>query len=1055
MSFRIVRFTIVAAVAAILPIASAAAQRAVTVSGHVTSRGLPLAGAHVRVDALGIDRTTDADGRYSFVVPATSVQGQTVTIVASMSDRRIRYAPVAVAVVLSGVPLVQDFDLVLAAGSEAFVAQDSAKHQAVELARPTTAAAPGAIEVDDAGGFGSLASVLVGRVAGLQVTPPSTPGGSSRLVFRGSRSALGADQPLVVVDGMPVSNTAFTSLAQRLGLGGFDYGTAAEDIDLANVESVRFISGAEASARYGGRGANGVVLVTTRSGATGPHFGIGATYVSTGGSYRRLPELQNAYGQGLDGEFSFFDGKGGGVKDDVAQNWGPALDGRPLAQASYAEGGRPDVRLWLPKPNNVQDYFADGSTSNKTATVQARGDLGSFHALVADRTTTGVTPADHLARRDAALQLALHPTGSRFEATLSAFGTETKHDDAPGTGVLQANPVFQFLRMGRQVDVNVLEKRLRDATGKQISWNYSGYNNPFFESLVGDNYSHRYHTAAVGGLSYALTSSLTASARAGLDSYRDGRLVTIPTGWMGGFPFYAAGGDFSRGGSQGDEISVNQRSAAFRLDNTKQLSNGTRWTLGAGVDVQSNETKLRSAGVDSILNVPAAGAPDTAHVPQPAVWSATASTNSVVGETGLAFANGASLSAAVRNAWITTAPSQTATVLLPSVRGSLDLRRGLFKESEAVTSASLRGSWWMDAPETNPFVVQSRYVGRTPSGAIAPVGAGALGTSASLSPETTNGFEVGTDLGLRRLGLGLGLTYYHEQTSDLILPVSASGTAVLSNAGSITNQGIEARLSAQLGDPQDFGWTIAANAAKNSNQVNTLAGGLSSLALGPSQFGVSIEARPGQPLGVIRGYRLQRNSGGALLLRNGLPVADSASGPQQLGVGQPSWSFGLSNTLRYRWFSISAQADARIGGQVFSATNMVGTYTGTLATTAFRPDSGLLIAGVDAVSGQANTQHVSAQDYYHALGSVAEPWVYSASFVKLREARISATLPLGFGSLPFESVRASIVGRNLGLWAKAPNIDPEGVFSVYQLRGFEMGQLPMTKSVGFELTIVP
>ena len=193
MSFRIVRFTIVAAVAAILPIASAAAQRAVTVSGHVTSRGLPLAGAHVRVDALGIDRTTDADGRYSFVVPATSVQGQTVTIVASMSDRRIRYAPVAVAVVLSGVPLVQDFDLVLAAGSEAFVAQDSAKHQAVELARPTTAAAPGAIEVDDAGGFGSLASVLVGRVAGLQVTPPSTPGGSSRLVFRGSRSALGAD----------------------------------------------------------------------------------------------------------------------------------------------------------------------------------------------------------------------------------------------------------------------------------------------------------------------------------------------------------------------------------------------------------------------------------------------------------------------------------------------------------------------------------------------------------------------------------------------------------------------------------------------------------------------------------------------------------------------------------------------------------------------------------------------------------------------------------------------------------------------------------------------
>ena len=149
------------------------------------------------------------------------------------------------------------------------------------------------------------------------------------------------------------------------------------------------------------------------------------------------------------------------------------------------------------------------------------------------------------------------------------------------------------------------------------------------------------------------------------------------------------------------------------------------------------------------------------------------------------------------------------------------------------------------------------------------------------------------------------------------------------------------------------------------------------------------------------------------MLRNGLPVGDSASGPQQLGVGQPSWSFGVGNTLRYRWVSFTVQADARVGGQLFSGTNMIGSYSGTLASTAFRPDTGLLIAGVDAATGKANTRHVSAQDYYHALGSVPEPWIYSASFFKLREMRLSGMIPLGFVSLPFESVRASIVGRNL------------------------------------------
>src|SRR5262249_24654698 len=151
----------------------------------------------------------------------------------------------------------------------------------------------------------------------------------------------------------------------------------------------------------------------------------------------------------------------------------------------------------------------------------------------------------------------------------------------------EGNPFFQFMRMGRQVDVSLLEDHLRDTARKQISWSYAGHNNPFFESLAGSNYSHRRHSAGAGSLTYSLTPSLSATGRGGVDSYTDDRQFIVPTGWMGGFPFFAGTGDFSRGGTQVDAISVQQGSAGVRLDGKRTLSNGTRWTIGGGLDVQS------------------------------------------------------------------------------------------------------------------------------------------------------------------------------------------------------------------------------------------------------------------------------------------------------------------------------------------------------------------------------------------------------------------------------------------------------------------------------------
>jgi len=272
----------------------------------------------------------------------------------------------------------------------------------------------------------------------------------------------------------------------------------------------------------------------------------------------------------------------------------------------------------------------------------------------------------------------------------------------------------------------------------------------------------------------------------------------------------------------------------------------------------------------------------------------------------------------------------------------------------------------------------------------------------------------------------------------------------------VSNRGIEGSVTSRMGQGElGLQWDVTLNAGHNSNEVVSLTGGTQSIPLGPSQWGLSVEARPGLPLGALMGRRILRDGSGTLLLRNGLPLPDSTRGAQYLGAGQGKATLGVRNSLRYRWLSASISADGRFGGSVYSGTNLWGSYAGTLDATSFRPDSGLLITGTDAASGRANTTHVTTQDYYHALAAIQEPWVYSASFFKIRDVRLTFTVPSWRESLPFQSASVSLVARNVYTWAKAPNIDPETIFSPYQLPGIEMGQLPTTRSLGVQLTVTP
>jgi len=1039
-----------------------AAQDAVTVTGHVSTGNMPLQGATVAISSLDVSALTDENGRYSFIVPSSRVRGQRVTIAA----RRARYTTQSFEITLLGGSMVQDFNLppngsgtAAPRGAEPPVAVATAASSSPRQASMVVVPASSRRIVDstafgEAAGPLDLPSALAGRAAGVIATTSSTLGGSNSILVRGSRSLLGNTQPLYVVDGTPIDNSTVSTTPQRFGFGGFDYGSAVQDLNLGDIALVQILVGPEAAMLYGGRGANGVVLINTKTGRGLNTLDISASQQVTFESALKLPTYQNSYGQGLAGKFAFFDGAGGGLNDGVAENWGPVIQGQPIAQASLFEAKRGDVRPWVTHPDNFSGYLEGARSLTTNVALQGSNDRASFHASANNRDFTGLTPGSSVARRGGSLTASVQPT-ALFTATanLQYFNDDASH--RPGSGYDESNPVSGFARLGRQVDVQALRDHLRDATDNPISWNYAGHNNPYFEPLLNSNFDHRERWLGGLGGTYALSASITANGHVGTDSYDATRRFRVAPGWMSGYPFFTGRSDFPQSGRENQAVSVGEKNAEFSV-HVSPGGSASRVVVSAGVTWRSNSlTSLDSVVTDTTLNGNAS-APKATAANQ---FSSSTTNKSVFGAAELRFQDYGKLTVAARNEWASVFPAGHDAQLYPSVIGTLDLKRAVssLRDNGSVSGARLRAGISRAGNDLAAYTLQNLYTGNQSSNNVSLAPSLKLGTSTTLEPEATTAFELGGDIQLFRNRLGLDLTVYNENTSNLILAVASQGTATPTNAGSLSNKGIEAAITlTPLLVPDGLQWDVAANFARNSSAVESLNGSAQSIPLAPSRWGVGLEARKGQPIGVLVGNGFLRDQSGRLILRQGKPLPDTVAGPRVLGATAPSWTGGLANTVRFRWVELSALLTARMGGHVFSASNYWGATSGSLEETSFRPDTGMLIAGVDAATGNANTQHVTTEDYYHALRAIPERWVYDGNVIKLREARLSVTLPLrivpGFRT---QSIRTSFIGRNLLMWTKAPNIDPETAVSVWGFQGFELGQLPTTRSVGFQITVTP
>lgn len=1028
----------------------AAAQETGTIQGTVTDAqsGSPVVGARVAADGTASGASTGTDGRYVLRnVPAGTRTVRVVMLGYAGTQRAVAVTAGGTATAnfsLAADGVLLDALVVTALGITREEREISTSVQSVSGA-----------ELDRAGET-NLVTALSGKVSGVSITNSNTPGGSSRIVIRGANSISADNQPLFIVDGIPVTNSA--GGGGTMGYNAIDYGNVVQDLNPADIESITVLKGPNAAALYGSRAANGAVIITTKSGRGGGGGTVTASSTVTFDRPLRLPDYQNSYGQGFGGRYGYVNGRGGGINDDVDESWGPRLD-NDTSIVQFFSNGQPAP--WVSNPNNVRNFFETGRTANTSAAFSYGREGANMRLSVANLDQDGTYPGYELKRTTVGFNGGAELNERlRADASVQYIATDAKNRPAQGYGT--DNVMWQFLWFGRQVDTGLLRDRLRNADGSQYSWNSRWNNNPYWTALVNRNWDSRDRVMGNASVTYELTPWLTGMVRSGTDWYEENRKRTYEAGTIGD-------SDVDPTGAFGEaNIYSRETNSDFLL--SAQIPVPGVWGLrghfgGNRRDNvgRSNSLYTRGLAVPGIFD-----ANNAAVTPELADWRERRRVNSLYGMAAASWNDTWFVEATARNDWSSTLPADGNSYFYPSISSNLIFTQ--LVDVPFLEYGKVRASWSEVGNDTEPYQLLDPYTADAPfAGVPRYTGSNRL-RNLDLRPERTRSVEFGTELRGLDDRLGLDVTYYRERTRDQIVPVQVSATTGFTermlNAGVVSNRGMEVALDATpVRLANGFEWTVQANYTRNRSRVDELYGDLKTLVLG-TYYSVSVEARVGEPYGVMYGRKYVYDSQGRMVLTSaGLPVTN---GPiEKLGKYDPDWSGGLGSTLSFRGVQLSALVDVRSGGNLYSLTNAYGTRSGVLARTLrgreTRPDTlegnGIVMTGV-TVTAQGDTvpfsRRVTSQAYHRGLTNIHEEFVYDASFVKLREVRLQYAIPSRVTNrLGVSALQVSVVGRNLALWTDVPNVDPETAFNAGNVQGFEYSQFPSSRSVGFNLTVTP
>ncbi|MDR2206256.1 MAG: SusC/RagA family TonB-linked outer membrane protein [Flavobacteriaceae bacterium] len=952
---------------------------------------------------------------------------------------------------------------------------------------------------------GNIAANLSGKIAGLNVNTNSNFGGAVNLILRGVRVMdLNGANPLVVIDGVPVGNNATRSGNAN---GGFDFGNALSDINQEDVESINVLKGAAASALYGERGLGGVIVITTKNGKGKDDGSWGVTLSSniTAGFIDKstFAEYQTKYGTGYfdPGGFPYWpngaDSNGYNIVGfDLDASWGPEFDGSLVRYWDSYDPTSPtfgQARPWKAADNGPLSFYQTPMSYNNSVSIGKNTDTGSFLLTYDNTMSNGLLPNSDLRKNTISAKINYDFT-PKLHA--SVYSTLTLQDMVGRNETGYNNNITTGFRQWWQVNTDLID--LRDAYFRNIgiasaannygnvTWNRISvdngrpafWNNPYFQSYQSYESDNRVRSFSYASLTYDIDKHWNVMGRIGYD--RTNFLIERRLA-VGSYPI-AFGVSGRAVGSGYDRIDINNSEmnldliASYKYDITDNINisgivGGTVKRINTSSVEASTEGGLTLPGLYALGN--SAGT-----TLAPAENVTTQQTNSGYVSASLEFYKTFYLDGTYRRDVSTTLPDGDNAYGYGSISGSLLLSELLGLQDSKVNFWKIRGNYAEVGNTALPYQLKYSYTSSGFFNGIGMYGTPTTFPNTKLKPQRTKEYEFGTEAHFFNNRIIFDAAYYNTSTFDQIINVSSSvGSGQLAkiiNAGQIDNSGIEASLSIVPIKNQNFTWTLDANWAKNKNKVVELYGDTQAITL-VGMVGASVVARVGEAWGNI--------FGSDYVYLNGQKVVDPDDGTylinpsQVIGNVNPEWTGGVRNTITYKNFSLSFLIDIRKGGDVFSSDLYYGLASGLYPETAvdgYRSVQAVL-PGVNP-NGQPNTTPVlhdvgfdsngdmiyvyPADGYgYNAADSYAmapsKRFVYDGSFVKLREASITYSLPKSLLHGTFlNEAKISIVGRNLWIIHKnLPYSDPEatqmgGIYSY----GSSIGALPTTRDIGVNLT---
>ncbi|PRD51357.1 SusC/RagA family TonB-linked outer membrane protein [Sphingobacterium gobiense] len=1028
------------------------------VSGRVTSAGdgSPISGVSVAVVGTSNATQTDGDGHYSI-----SVTGNDAVFAFSYVGYTSQRVNVGSRAVVNVVLTADEGTL-----EEVVVTAMGIQRQAKSLTYAQANVDPEDLVQNSEP---DILKSMQGKVAGVDIrTSQGTPGAATRFQIRGNASFTGDNQPLIIVDGVPFDNSSVVTSNQTSG--GTAYSSGIAMLDPNDIETMNILKGSAASALYGSRASNGVVLITTKSGSAKLNRPTSITFRSSVSleNIANLPKYQNLYGAGANFAYSNSNGSWGPAfrnLDSIAA-WGPYIDA-----GIFAPGSKVPYQAY---PNNVKDLFNTGVVYENSVGINGGTDVLGFNMTASMLDHQGYVPNSSYKRYN----LSAGGTAKLYDR-LTARANLTFANSGQIGGYFGENQVSgaasQFARslfLARNWDVSL---PWEDANGHNLNWLGAGqFDHPTWSAH--NNFATTRENRILGsaGLDFEATDWLSFSYMLGTNiSFldRSERYEISSRAFEGNGALILDGRDHK------------ELESTFLATFTPKINEDISLTGRIGHNYNQRVTdrvinegrRFITPGIYSLKNT-AQQIFDTDQVFKRRIMG-------VFAEANFGFRDYWFVQLVGRNDWSSTLPSNSRSYFYPGVSTSFVLTDALNMDSDILNYAKVRAAWAKVGRDTDPYMLQDVFL-FGPNFQGQPTGRyDYTAYDPNLTPEFTNEVELGTELRLLKNRLTVDFTWYNKISTGLLaragMPNSSGYDFLFTNFGKIRNRGVEISLGVKPLSPESpVQWSIDAAFTKNKNMVLDLMEGTDRIQLRGVLTGVSPYLEPGMPFGYIRGTKSMRDDEGNLLINpaTGAMIEDPEEG--MVGDPNPDFKLGINNRVSYKNFTLMALFDWTKGGDMYSVTNSSYLGRGVTRDTEGR-EYNAIIPGVygDPITGQPildgngnkiqNQTRIAVNDLYFspdpgvgqtfAINTATEWNMYDATVYRLREVSLGYELPQKlFANTFVKGLHFSVTGRNLWFFApnfpKYANFDPEvNSFGSSTTQGFDLSAAPTTRRYGFNL----